>query len=173
MRVIAFDLSLTRTGVADSFSPPKPFVLAPPGGLVSWPRIRWIQARVQELLADADLLCIEGYAYGSNNAVYAGELGGIIRFTAYCMGVRYVDIAPTTLKKLATGSGKGKKLGVLVEAVKRLGYEGQDDNEADAMWLLQAALHHYGLPGAVDLPKAHTSTLHKIKWPTPEELEAA
>lgn len=173
MRVVAFDLSLTRTGVADSSSPPKPFVLAPPGGLVGWPRVRWIQARVQELLEGADLALFEGYAYATKNAVDAGELGGIMRYTAYCMGVPYVNIAPTTLKKLATGSGKGKKLGVLVEAVKRLGYEGSDDNEADAMWLLQAALHHYELPGRVELPKAHTSTLHKIEWPTIESLEAA
>lgn len=173
MRVLAFDLSLTRSGVADSLSPPKPFVLAPPGGLVGWDRIAWIQSHVWRLAEEADLVVLEGYAFKSEKAVYAGELGGIMRFTVNRLGVPYVDIAPATLKKLATGVGKGKKLGVLVEAVKRLGYQGSDDNEADAMWLLQAALQHYGLPGRVDLPKAHTSTLHKIKWPSLEALGAA
>ncbi len=171
MRVVAFDLSLTRTGVADSSRPLEPFVLVPPRGLKGWPRIEWIQYRVQELLEVADLAVFEGYSYHSaTNATRAGELGGIIRFTAWCLNVPYIDIAPATLKKVATGTGKGGKQGVLVEAVKRLGYGGSDDNEADAAWLLQAALHHYGLPGAVPLPAKHTETLAKYDWP---ELEAA
>lgn len=166
MRVVSFDLSLTGTGVADSASPTEPYVLAPPRALRGWPRVEWIQRKAQPLLDAADVAVFEGYAYGSKtNATSAGELGGIIRYTAWCLRTPYVNIAPATLKKLATGVGKGKKSGVLVEAVKRLGYMGSSTDAADALWLLQAALHHYGLPGAVPLPAKHTETLHRIDWP--------
>lgn len=167
MRVVAFDLSLTRTGVADSSRPCEPFVLAPPGKLGrSWGRLGWIQGRAMELLEGCDLAVFEGYAFQSKtNAVAAGELGGIVKFTTFRLGVPFIDIAPGTLKKVATGKGNAPKEEVLVAAVHRLGYDGHDNNEADALWLLQAAAQHYDLPCKVDLPKSHTSTLHKVAWP--------
>ena len=175
MRVLCLDLSLTRTGVADSAAPTEPFVLAPPSKVGrSWGRIHWMRQRVQELLDGADVLVCEGYAYHSaTNAVAAGELGGVVKYLAYCMGVPVVDIAPAPLKKVATGKGNAKKGAVLAEAIRRLGYTGYDDNEADAMFLLQAAAHHYDLPCRVGLPKAHTSTLAKVAWPALEGMEAA
>ena len=72
---------------------------------------------------------------------------------------------PSCRAKLATGKGNASKDAVLVAAVRRLAYDGHLHDEADALWLLQAALHHYGLPGAVDLPKGHLQALDKLRWP--------
>lgn len=173
MRVVALDASLTAFGLADSARPTEPWVLKPPAALRSWPRIHWLYKAVMQVCEPADLVVREGYAYHSTtNAVAAGELGGVIGYGLWARGTPLVTIAPSSLKKIATGVGKGPKAGVLVEAVKRLGYQGSDDNESDALWLLQAALHHYDLPGKVDLPKTHTEKLGNLKWPALEELAA-
>lgn len=173
MRVVALDASLTAFGLADSARPTEPWVLSPPKDLRSWARIHWLYKAVMEACEPADLVVREGYAFHSaTNAVTAGELGGVIGYGLWCRGTPLVQIAPSSLKKIATGVGKGPKAGVLVEAVKRLGYSGADDNESDALWLLQAALHWYDLPGKVALPKAHTEKLANLQWPRPEELAA-
>lgn len=71
-------------------------------------------------------------------------------------------VPPTTLKQYATGKGNASKSLVLVEAVKRLGYDGHDDNEADALWLadMGARLHGYQRP---QLPATHLRALDKLK----------
>lgn len=166
MKIVALDLSLTCTGVVASDDPGQPRVIKPAASIGrGWDRIRWIQQEVQSAVTGADLVILEGYAHGTQRAIQTGELGGIIRFTIWCLGIPFVEIAPTTVKKVATGSGRGEKVGVIIAARDRLGYEGADHNEADAMWLLQAGLHHYRLPGAVRLPQNHTATLHRIAWP--------
>ena len=53
---------------------------------------------------------------------------------------------------------------MLVEAVKRLGYDGYDDNEADALWLadLGARLDGFDRPA---LPAGHLKALDKLRKP--------
>lgn len=173
MRVVALDLSLTASGVAVWTSTSREVTtLSPPSRGVE--RLEWILRRVVELTHGAGLVCIEGYAYArANQAHQIGELGGVIRLALFTRHVPYVEIAPAALKKTATGKGNAGKELVLVEAVKRLGYSGADNNVADALWLLEMAKQHYGLPGAVDLPKKHLEGLAKVSWPALEDLEAA
>jgi crossover junction endodeoxyribonuclease RuvC len=173
MRVVALDPSLTCTGVAESRAPTEPGVLTPPNGLTGMGRLHWIQKQVMQLATGADLVVIEGYSHASRHFAHQlGELGGVIRLTLWCMRVPYVDVPPAGRMKIATGKGQAKKEAVLAEAIRRLGYTGSNDNEADAMWLLQLALHHYGLPGAVALPAAHLEPLAKSKaeWPVVDQL---
>ena len=166
MRVVALDLSLTATGVCDSQAPDEPFTLEPPARLSGMARLRWIRERVREATKGADLVVIEGYSHGSRyQAHYLGELGGVIRLMLHCFEQPYVDVAPSVVKKLATGSGIARKEAVLAEAIRRIGYGGSDHNESDALFLLQVALQHYRLPGAVTLPKANLSALSKVTWP--------
>lgn len=168
MKVVSLDPSLTATGVATSDDPTTATVISPPKGMRGPERLRWIQLAVDKLCRDADLVVVEGYSHGSGYQAHAlGELGGVIRLTLHCRGVPYVDYPPTCRMKLATGTGRASKMEVLAEAIKRLGYTGHNENEADALWMLQAALIHYGLPGAVDLPAKHLGTAGKSKarWP--------
>lgn len=173
MRIVALDPSLTATGVADSADPEHPFVLSPPSGARGPERLFWIQKQVDRVTRGADLVAVEGYAHGAKyQAHQMGELGGVIRLTLWCRNTPYVDVPPPVRMKVATGKGQAKKEHVLAEAIQRLGYAGHDNNEADALWILQAALQHYQLPGAVPLPAKHLEPLAKSRpnWPTLEQL---
>lgn len=97
----------------------------------------------------------------------AFELGMVhATFWRVAWGCGMVDrvtlVNAATLKTYATGKGNASKALVLVEAVKRLGYDGYDDNEADALWLadLGARLHGYNRP---QLPATHLRALDKLK----------
>lgn len=166
MRVVALDLSLSSSGVADSADPGKPFCITPPKGLDGPERLYWILQRVMAATADADLVVIEGYSHASKYQTHQlGELGGVVRLALWTRGKPFVEIAPTGRMKVATGSGRASKADVLAEAIRRLGYEGSSGDEADARWLLEAALQHYGLPGATPLPANHTEWLDRYDWP--------
>lgn len=174
MRVVALDPSLTAFAMADSAAPMAPAVLHS-RHLRGMQRIQWLHDHVMKACEPADVVVIEGYSFGSKGrAVFdIAELGGVIRYALHCRGATVVEVAPSQLKKLATGSGNAPKDAVLVEAVKRLGFQDSDHNMADALWLLQAALIHYNLPGAVDLPKTHLVALEKISWPPAKSGAAA
>jgi Holliday junction resolvasome RuvABC endonuclease subunit len=107
-----------------------------------------------------------------NQAHQIGELGGVLRLAFFQAEIPTIVIPPTKVKMFATGSGKGKKEGPLAEAIRRLEYGGSKHDEADALWLLQMALTHYELPGAISLPKSHTRALVGVDWP-PAELPFA
>lgn len=165
-RVVALDLSLTSTGVADSADPGRPFCITPPKGLGGPERLYWILQRVMAATAEADLTVIEGYSHASKYQTHQmGELGGVVRLALWTRGRPYVELAPSARCKVATGKGNAAKADVLAEAIRRLGYEGSSDDEADARWLLEAALQHYGLPGAASLPAGHTEWLDRYDWP--------
>jgi Holliday junction resolvasome RuvABC endonuclease subunit len=161
-RIVGLDLSLTRTGVAM------------PDGTVSvlrpsergMQRLAWLRREIALVVEGADLVAVEGYAYArANQAHQLGELGGVIRLLLHECGVRYVDVPPAVLKRYATGRGNAGKGQVLVEAVKRLGYEGSDDNEADALWLRALALDAYGHP-VVRMPQAQRdAAVRALTWP--------
>lgn len=139
--VIGLDLSLTATGMAHPAGNVE--VIRPERierGVTGIPRIEIIRHRIEEVVLShslIELVMIEGYSFGSHNS-YAremAELGGTVRNMLYQEHIAYLDVAPNTLKKVATGNGRANKTEVVQAAEKRLGYEGHDDNEADALWL--------------------------------------
>lgn len=175
MSILAIDPSLTRTGWA---GPERALsgVLIPPRSFEhGMQRLWWIREKVldhvlglaRSTFAKADLVVIEGYslgqARGTSHQHEQGELGGVIRMALYEQNFRYVDVAPASLKKFTTGKGNASKAEVLVAAVKRLGYEGSDDNEADALWLWTMAMTPYGNP-PVPMPAANREALLKVQW---------
>ncbi|MCE2456177.1 MAG: crossover junction endodeoxyribonuclease RuvC [Gemmatimonadetes bacterium] len=166
MRVVALDPSLAATGVAVDPGIP-PHVIAPPRGVVGAARLAHIDQRIREAVDGADLVVLEGYSYGSKGtaAYQLGELGGVIRLALHRMRTPLAVVSPAAVKMLATGRGNAAKEAVFAAAIRRLGYQGSSTHEADALWLLEAALQRYGLPGAVKLPKTHLRALGKIAWP--------
>lgn len=171
MNLLALDLSLTSTGWAAAY-PVASGTFCP-------------QSRGAQRLADAaawldrmldlyrpELVLLEGYSFGSRftRAHALGELGGVVRLGLHRRGVPMLELAPKVRAKLATGKGNAGKEQVLAEAIRRLGYAGHSNDEADALWLLQAALIHYQLPGGpnlprVNLPKAHLDAITDVEWP--------
>ncbi len=166
MNVVGLDLSLTATGVADEFGTRTIKVKS-----TGMKRLSELQSEI--MLATGwpyhtDLVAIEGYSMGTarqNSHAHAlGELGGVVRLALWEAGIPYVDVPPASLKRYATGKGNAGKAEVLIAAVKRLGYLGHDDNEADAAWLRAMALDHYGEP-VVAMPASHRVALAAIAWP--------
>jgi crossover junction endodeoxyribonuclease RuvC len=162
--IVALDLSLTATGFACTDG--RSGVLNPPKGFDrGMPRLQWIMNQVWKITEGADLVVIEGYAFDRpNQAHQIGELGGIIRFTLWEAEVPrpYIEIAPSSMKKFATGKGNASKPEVLVEAVRKLGYRGASTDEADALWLLEMARAHYEKR---TLTVKQVEALDKIDWP--------
>jgi len=135
--VVGLDLSLKSTGVADVYGGAHRIVPGDERGGIA--RVAWVLDQVWTIVDRSptpDLVVIEGYAYAAPaRREVLGELGGVIRWTLYTNDIPYVVVAPSTLKKYATGRGGGGKAGVLVAARERLGYTGLSDDEADAIWL--------------------------------------
>lgn len=124
-----------------------------------------------------DLVVLEGYSFASKGraVVSIGELGGVIRLALHHIGVAWVEVPPSNLKKWATGKGNAGKEEVLAAAIRRLDYQGHSHDEADALWLLHMAGHHYRQPWAADVPKAH-QVGKAPAWPsihTPAEQRTA
>ena len=164
MNVLALDLSLTALGWARN-APVRSGVWKPPGRGVE--RLASVLDWLDGVLEGVEIVAVEGYSFGSQGraTVSLGELGGVVRLHLHQRGLPFVEIPPSCRAKLATGKGNAGKDEVLAAAIRRLGYDGHDHNAADALWLLQAVLIHYGLPGAVDLPQSHLDALQKIQWP--------
>lgn len=163
IRILALDLSLTATGWAWRDDTGKKLAgTLKPKKMAGPERLAWVRDKVLDLLDEsgATLVVIEGYSFGSKGrAVFnVGELGGVIRCALHDAGVEFVEVAPSTLKKYATGRGNAPKDEVLVAAVRRLGYGGADNNEADALWLLCAVSDALGGP-LVEMPKVNRSAL--------------
>jgi len=174
VRILALDPSLTGTGVAlygteleGEFAGVRTWTIVPPAHYRGAARLHAIQQEIANVARGIDLVVIEGYAFSRQNQAHQlGELGGVIRLTLFCMRVPFVELAPSIRAKLATGKGNGSKDEVFSAAFVRLGYRGSSKDEADALWLLEAALQHYELPGRATLPQTHTERLAKdeTRW---------
>lgn len=137
---IAFDLSLTCTGWCTGRELGEIGTLIPPKGVDRGiRRLQWIRDQVLGLVAksDAQLVVLEGYSFASRGRaiISLGELGGVVRCALTDAGFPFVDVAPSCRALFATGKGNASKEQVLAEAIRRLGYRGHSNDEADALWL--------------------------------------
>lgn len=188
MRILALDPSLTATGYAVGTA--GGHGAAPDGDRAAGvnlgtlipgaaqgkglDRLVWLRDRVLSLAAGADLVVVEGYSYASKGRaiISLGEFGGVLRVALMEAGVPFVEVSPNGRAKYATGKGNAKKEAVLTEAVRRLGYAGHDNNEADALWLYAMAADAYGAPLDA-MPQTHRAALEAVAWPDLSTMEAA
>ena len=173
MRIAAFDLSLSATGLARHGDDPNDPVhvdrIRPKNGAAD-PYARLVEIRddvvYEATVVNADVVVIEGYAFGRPNAAHkSGELGGVVKVALFESGLPIAVLPPSSLKKYATGKGGASKDEVLIAAVHRSGMEFADNNEADAWWLWQMACCHYGLEH-VQMPEKNREALEAVEWPT-------
>lgn len=180
-RVLGLDLSLTATGVAWE------------GGtaVISFKKLRGMERidAILQALSDyvdtavhgrgaTDVVVLEGYSFGSQGrAVYdIAELGGCVRFALYERSLPYVEIAPQSLKKFATGKGNVGKDEVLAAAIRRFGFAGTNNNEADAWILYKMGDSHYADPHSVvgaRVTDYQREALAKVEWPDLHLAEVA
>lgn len=90
-------------------------------------------------------VAMEGYAYGSQMAHMAGELGGLVKLELRHWfpeeNAKYpLIVVPSQVKKYVTGKGMGvKKNQILMHVYKKWGVEFDDDNAADSYALARIA----------------------------------
>ena len=160
MRILALDLSLTATGwCCDGVTG----VIKPKTR--GWERMNQITSAILDLHQDADIVVLEGYSYGSQGRaiVQIHGLGEIVRFKLWKAEVPYADVPPSTLKKFATGKGNAGKDEMISCAIRKFGFEGADNNEADAYLLWQMAQDFYC--GGTTLTQYQMNALAKVEWP--------
>lgn len=105
-----------------------------------------ISRKVINLLGRTPVIAIEGFSFGSRgNAVSIQYgIGWIMRAMLVENGYRdYLEVAPTMLKRFASGKGNTKKDELAVEIYKRWGFEHKSDNVRDAYVLAQIARYKH------------------------------
>lgn len=117
---------------------------------------------------------IEGYAFNSKQATHAfakGELGGVFRWHLWSDGKHYAEVPPAVLKMFTLGKGGGEATGkdaMLAAAIRKFGFAGIDNNEADAWMLRCMGLARYS---PLDMGDAWAPTqpqvraLERVEWP--------
>lgn len=116
-------------------------------------RIARFMAALREFLVKypVDVVACEDSHFGTRNhetAAMHAELRGLIKLMAYERGARFIAYKPSTIKKFATGYGKAEKSQMIKAARTVLGVEVDDDDEADALFILELARRRRG--GSVD-----------------------
>lgn len=74
--------------------------------------------------------------------IYGGIVAHVMEY-AEAHQINYVSCPVGTLKKFATGKGNADKNRMIEACRNKLGIEPKDDNEADALWLLQWGITEY------------------------------
>lgn len=167
--IIGVDPSYTATGVAvnDHYLP---FSICTTADMFDVERCAYIAEQILNNATREALVVIEAPSHASRfNGARLGMLHGVIRHELRKHCVRWLDVSPAQLKKYATGKGNSDKTAMVIAARERLGYDGQDDNIADALWLRQIGLALTGQPCA-EVPKTHQAALDKLR---PQLEEAA
>ncbi|URN94511.1 MAG: hypothetical protein NAG76_22285 [Candidatus Pristimantibacillus lignocellulolyticus] len=164
MRFVGIDPS-TKTGVA---------IIDAQGNLIDGLEItskakdpvRMIEIidKVIEQLEPNDIITIEGFAYGAQgNAVSIQYgLGWALRMRLHEHS-GYTEIAPTALKKFASGKGNTKKDELSVHIYKAWGFEHKSDNVRDAYVLARMALGLHQTTGQFSLGDYHKYQLEVLE----------
>jgi Holliday junction resolvasome RuvABC endonuclease subunit len=128
------------------------------------PGMRWLRLRkwLREVIALGGLTPTRGViAYeqavfhhrGASAAAVAHGMAAVAQEVAAELAIELACVTPAELKKFATGKGNAKKDAMLAAARERWPSKAiADDNEADALWVLEWALQELGLGAATCTP---------------------
>ena len=97
-------------------------------------------------LEEINLIVYERVAgFHKNSIIHAAKMVAIIESFCEENGIQYKAVSATEVKKFATGKGNANKEAMIEAAALKLGYEGKNDNEADALWIYQIVKEELGL----------------------------
>ena len=103
-----------------------------------------------------ELVAIEGYGHpgrsGLHSLIVLVEMGTLIRIALLDLGIPWVELPSTVLKKWTTGKGNADKAQMAVSVKSRWGFESPSHDIVDAVALAQVA--QMGLPDILALPGA-------------------
>lgn len=128
-------------------------------------RLTEIRDKACALVDNSSLVVMEGLAFMARNTsalVQLSALNYLIREQLWRWGIPFVIVAPSTLKKFATGKGNAKKDSMYLETYKRWGLSFSDDNLCDAHALARIgeALLMEDIKG---LPQFQQETINLLK----------
>jgi Holliday junction resolvasome RuvABC endonuclease subunit len=78
---------------------------------------------------------------GTNAAQLYGAWVATVTRWCEARSIPYRGIHTGSVKRHATGNGNAKKEAMMKNARAKLGYEGTNEDEVDALWVLSAYLH--------------------------------
>lgn len=111
-----------------------------------------ISSQVRQLVISylPRLAVVEGYAYGNRHTLaLLVEIGTLVRYTLWSLGVPVVEVQPSSLKKFVTGKGNATKEEMAVWAYRKWRYQSKDHNEVDAYCLAMAGLEGHATKSLV------------------------
>jgi crossover junction endodeoxyribonuclease RuvC len=113
-------------------------------------------------LCKDDVICIEGFSYGSSGRGVSTQygIGWLIRAELIRNGYTYTEVSPSAVKKFATGKGNEKKENMVLPIYKHWGFEHPSDNVRDAYVLAKIA---QGMNGISKLTKYQMDVIKKIQ----------
>lgn len=166
--VLALDLSARKAGVCLPDGSAQ--IVTPPARHVGAGRLGWWHRTIVALVRDntPDVVAVEGpslHSKGAAGMIAAAEVRGVCRLAVSLTHPErddpWVEVAPASIKRYATGKGNANKDVVKAECRKRLPWNGESDDEADAVWLW--ALTHAALDQpVVDVPKANQTAIAAV-----------
>lgn len=153
--IVGLDMSLTSPGYAryivevDQLS--SGFIDVKKMKMTGMKRILWLRDFVLELVESPNMrvvVFIEGYSFGSKgrSTIDLAELGGAVRIGLSDMNISFYEIPPASLKRFITGSGNSDKAVVLKELLKRYGHDINQNDEGDAVSLVEFGRAAYDIP---------------------------
>ncbi|KDN85706.1 hypothetical protein [Kitasatospora cheerisanensis] len=179
--VIGLDLSLASTGIAGVDWAD---ALRPKGTLRGHPRLAWIVNEITDRVRRADMVVIEGAAYGHGAQAGHHELAGLwwmVTQALWHRSIPYAVVTPSQLKVYACGTANPAAdypketrskvaKGMVRDAVAQLfglDCEGSGRyDKADAAVLAHMGRDWLGHP-TVSLPERHRRALTAVPWPEP------
>jgi Holliday junction resolvasome RuvABC endonuclease subunit len=150
MKVLALDLS-TYTGFAHSCGISGVWNLNVKKDESKGMRLIRFRGKLNEILKaeGIDVILFEtGVSYGAKHAsgvLVQAELQGVLKLWCEDNGIEYRSYTPAEIKKHATGKGNSKKDVMLAAARAKWSINITDDNQADALWILDYGQQTLGI----------------------------
>ena len=145
MKILALDTA-TKTGWATNVHGNRSGTVEFPVKRGESPGMRFLRCRawlneMLQLIDKPDVISYE-QAHHRGGAATSCALGLIAEVQAFAAehGIELMSVHTGTLKKFATGSGRGSKAD-MIDAARQRGWNPVDDNESDAVLLLEYALN--------------------------------
>lgn len=169
VRVIGIDPSKTSTGIVVLEAYYKPYeVLTWCQRTISSPvsGLEGCVSQVEDLIGiirefKPTFGVIENYAFGNRYSLATlVELGTCFRLALRSCGVKYAEVAPSSLKKFATGNGRSKKVDIADKVLEQWQFESKSDDIVDAYVLARIGL---AVKGFGDLNKAQNEVTTMVR----------
>lgn len=166
-KVVGLDLSLTCSGVAgDGWTD----TIKPNAKARGHERLAWIIDRIGDFVMFADLVVIEGPAYGSQRGGLQrgvherAGLWWLATHKLWSCKTTFAVADPTAVKKYATGKGNADKAAVMLAVARRFPWFEGGEDEADALVLAAMGFDQIGAP-LEPMPLTHRAALAAVAWP--------